>query len=469
MARPKNPYGDPVSVCRKGERFRVRYYPTGEITDPKDRKELPSTYSSRDTALEAAALLRQRLLEHRDVHGTRGDHTRILLADAINVYQRFLDEAVAAHTMPQGTADCRFSDVRLHLGPLTQRSAPRVRDLVGPMAKDVVASISTALTRDGRPKALNTQSRAESSLRTFGRWLIDQGYAIEDPFGFMDEDIATKAAARRARIRVRAYEKLASETYSGDGDDERGIGLKDVPSLSVVSQLRDAIYAVETLGIEGLRAHHRLLSPEAASQTSQQPMFQVATGMRLGETLVVHTSRIDLDDMTIGVDRQIDVYRPWYPGDAPPMVPPKNDRPRRVNVWPFFEPVLRQLVEYADEHSGGWLFPAPSRQLWRTKARESEWKRAIHYMGTLRQRALDSGVAPDDAPAVWIWRPHYTRHTYGSYSLAPVQSGGLGWSTKAVQMSMGHADERTTLAIYRHVTNEEFRHVRTATIQWPGL
>ena len=44
MARPRNPNGDPVAVRKKGYIYKVRYYPTGVITDPTERKELPGVF-----------------------------------------------------------------------------------------------------------------------------------------------------------------------------------------------------------------------------------------------------------------------------------------------------------------------------------------------------------------------------------------------------------------------------------------
>jgi hypothetical protein len=58
VARTKNPYGDPVGTYRKRNVWRVRYYPTGLITEPSDRKDLPDSYGSEDAAKGAAEVLR---------------------------------------------------------------------------------------------------------------------------------------------------------------------------------------------------------------------------------------------------------------------------------------------------------------------------------------------------------------------------------------------------------------------------
>ena len=198
-------------------------------------------------------------------------------------------------------------------------------------------------------------------------------------------------------------------------------------------------------------------------------MLEVATGLRLGETLGLHTSRIDLATLTIGVDRQLDPRRPWVVGQAPPLMPPKHDKSRRASIWPVYAENLERLMDHADRRTDGWLFPPTGGQVWRTKARESEWRRATKFMDAKRTAAVAVGVPDEELPALWTWKPHYTRHTYGSYSLAPVISGGLGWSVITVKESMGHTSESTTMEIYRHVTSEERALVRSTLIPWPGL
>ncbi len=56
-------------------------------------------------------------------------------------------------------------------------------------------------------------------------------------------------------------------------------------------------------------------------------------------------------------------------------------------------------------------------------------------MDASRAAAVAARAPEDELPALWTWRPNYTRHTYGSYSLAPVNSGGLEWSVLTVKES----------------------------------
>ena len=469
MARNKNPYGDPVSIYRKGVRYRVRYYPTGLITEAKDRKELSDSFHSRETAEKSADLLRQHLLEHRGIYGPGSNKSYTPLADALATYVGEQKKGIATQAIPAGTAAGRISDVTLALKKISSTREFRVRDLSDERARTVIAHLSEGQGRSGAPVAANTIKKRRVSLKHFGTWLLTNGYVERHPFHFLEAVNVEDQIAMKAERRMRALARVNNVNFSSDGDDDSAIGLEDVPTLFIVSQLSDAIRMVESHGTRLLDLRNRPLSPDAAWQTSQQPMLEVATGLRLCETLALHTSRIDLATLTIGVDRQLEPRRPWRVGVAPPLIPPKHNKSRTANVWPVYAESLERLMHHADSHTNGWLFPPTGRQLWRAKARETEWNRATKLMKLLRAESICGGVPEEELPALWTWRPHYTRHTYGSYSLAPVESGGLGWSVLSVKESMGHQSEKTTTEIYRHVTSEERARVRTTTMNWPGL
>ena len=82
MARPANPYGDPVSIRRKGSRYKIRFYPTGIITSPNDRKEVPGAYPTAEEATAAAAVLRAKLVEHRDRFRPECGRSSVLVSTA---------------------------------------------------------------------------------------------------------------------------------------------------------------------------------------------------------------------------------------------------------------------------------------------------------------------------------------------------------------------------------------------------
>ena len=185
----------------------------------------------------------------------------------------------------------------------------------------------------------------------------------------------------------------------------------------------------------------------------QQPEFCTATGLRMRETLAVHTSRIRLDERAIRIDRQLDQSRHWVPGQAPPLIPLKHNRDRTALVWPAFLEVLEELMAWADANTAGWLFAPTRRQKNWVRGRMDQWSRAIELLEDEHHAAVARGVPRPTLPPRWTWAPHYTRHAYGSYSLAPELSGGHGWSVAVVSRSMGHRDEHTTTNIYRHVTD----------------
>ena len=197
------------------------------------------------------------------------------------------------------------------------------------------------------------------------------------------------------------------------------------------------------------------------------PLFRAATGVRHCEALAVHTSRVNLDRLTIGVDRQLLRLPGWPKGGAPKLALPKHHRIREAFVWPMFETRLRELVEWADANTNGWLFAPPRNDQWWTENCDDLWEGAVGLMTVEHEEAVANKLRT--IPPLWTWPPHYTRHTYGSYSLAPQSSGGLGWSIRMVSQSMGHANERTTEEIYRHAIGEERPTVRNATIDWPDL
>jgi integrase len=206
----------------------------------------------------------------------------------------------------------------------------------------------------------------------------------------------------------------------------------------------------------------RPLREEVARQMAAMPLLRTAAGLRHCETLALHTSRIDLDGLTIGVDRQLVRSAGWAKGTQPTLAPPKYNRKRTAHVWPMFAKRLQELVEWADSNTDGWLFAPPRADRWWTENCDDMWERAIELMAVEHL----SITAPS---TIWTWKPHYTRHAYGSYSLAPQTSGGLGWSLTMVSKSMGHANEATTMRTYRHAITEEMDRVKSATIEWPGL
>ena len=113
----------------------------------------------------------------------------------------------------------------------------------------------------------NTILKETASARCFGHWLVENGYLEVDPFAFIDDRTAATKKARQREQRMKAVRRVEEPSYDFDVDRGAGIGVDDVPPLSVVSQLRDAIFTVETQSTHLLTFHNRRLDPNTAHQT----------------------------------------------------------------------------------------------------------------------------------------------------------------------------------------------------------
>jgi integrase len=290
---------------------------------------------------------------------------------------------------------------------------------------------------------------------------VTKGFLQENPFTPFIVSNPESIADKKKRKRSEANERATRETFEIAAQAGQGLGVEDVPTLEVVSALSDAMYRRESGKASMPNSRLLPLGDEVARQISAMPLLRTATGLRHCETLALHTSRVNLERLSIGVDRQLLRLPGWHLG------PPKHNRIREAFVWPMFEARLRELVEWADANTDGWLFAPPRNDQWWTENCDDLWERAVDLMTVEHDEAVAKNL--NSVPPKWTWFPHHTRHTYGSYSLAPQSSGGLGWSIRMVSQSMGHSNERTTEEIYRHAIGEERLTVRNASIDWPGL
>jgi integrase len=455
MTRPRNPNGDPVAIRKKGDVYKVRYYPTGVITDPTERKELPGVFHTQAAAEAQAALLRERLIEHRDSHlpGTSRGYAR--LSSVLRDYLIEQKRAYESMALPLGTHRKLMSDMRLYVEPVATQLDVRIKDLPTQAAR----MICDGVTQSGNVE--NTITASQWSLGHFGSWLVTKGFLQENPFTPFIVSNPESIADKKKRKRSEANERATRETFEIAAQAGQGLGVEDVPTLEVVSALSDAMYRRESGKASMPNSRLLPLGDEVARQISAMPLLRTATGLRHCETLALHTSRVNLERLSIGVDRQLLRLPGWHLG------PPKHNRIREAFVWPMFEARLRELVEWADANTDGWLFAPPRNDQWWTENCDDLWERAVDLMTVEHDEAVAKNL--NSVPPKWTWFPHHTRHTYGSYSLAPQSSGGLGWSIRMVSQSMGHSNERTTEEIYRHAIGEERLTVRNASIDWPGL
>jgi hypothetical protein len=470
MGRPKNPFGDPVSVYRRGSRWAVRYYPTGLVTSSDDRQVLPESYGTKEDAERVAEALRQELYKLRAASSTPATKPDQLLSAVLEDYVK--EQKKDEHT-PTGTVRKRISTVRLYVMD-SEAAAMPVRHLPGRQAELIVRTMRRAKKADGSPKGENTIDGAERALAHCGRWLAKEGYSVSNPFAEPLGDKSKRQEDRRVMNRQRAVARVTRERPEDeDGDADRGIGLEDVPSPETCLALRDAISRRETLGPPdrrssgpGSKGGAKPLSLEAAQPVADSVLLRSASGLRTCEALVVHTSRIRFDEGIIVVDRQLDRYKLWVPGEEPPMVPPKHNKERDAQVWSMFLEPLEEWAWRAERDTGGWLVaPSRAQRNWAV-AYEDAVDRGIGQL----QFEHEHGIEVDGSvPPVWTWKPHYLRHTYGSYSLASQEQGGMGWSLTLVAESMAHGSERTTADIYRHVTTPERAWARKTSFAWEGV
>jgi integrase len=256
------------------------------------------------------------------------------------------------------------------------------------------------------------------SMQVVAEWGRARRWLPPDPLG-ADSD-------RRAQLkRLRAQLKNAAAHAANDGN-EKGVTLDQVPTWEQVCELADAV-ADRVAGIAR--------SAEVGAQFGRAIRISAGTGVRLTELLGLTPADIDLTRGTVSVTRQLDRYTRWE-ADAPmPTAPPKHGHNRTALAWAIVKDDLEEAVAFVGDADAP-LFAPYRDQRWFADA----WGRVLE-------------ATRDDIG--WHWPPHYLRHHYGSYSLAPREAGGLGMPAVEVQHSMGHADLSTTLDTYIQPTREQ--------------
>ena len=170
MGRPKNPFGDPVSVTTKNDYLKVRYYPSGMITDPTDRKWLAGKWckkTQRHLAEEAAALLREALLNRLAAHG-EGPLSEVTGRGTVTLsVAAFVESLENDGEVPPGTAKARKTQLNVNL--VTNWGSHHIEEL-GRLAPTIVGAVANATKRNGKPKAASTRSGALNALAVFGQW-----------------------------------------------------------------------------------------------------------------------------------------------------------------------------------------------------------------------------------------------------------------------------------------------------------
>ena len=486
MPRPRNPWGNPVRVetFRRTDGtpyWRIRYYPTGRTDDHASRVYLPGSWGTRDEAEAIAAELRRELAAlaaGRDPGAFPHEQPCELVIDA------YLHDLDARLDVPKGTRRAWGVAVRqgLQRGPLAEKlAALPIRELPAHAAELLTALDSAPSKRSGLPRIENTRGSYRTGLSHFGEWCVKRGFLVANPFE------ADPAAAKERRAAAKKVRRATAEARAkqatvrhADGDSDRGLGIRDVPSPATCTALQRAMVrqlvrsnvTTKSSG-KGSRGGLPPFDRDSAEQLSMSVLVRSFAGLRTCEALALHSSRVTADGLEIFVDRQWDRYKAFGPTDDPTefMVPPKYDKERRTIVWPNFAPTLRRLVDWANEHTDGWLFARPhcrQQTKWWVTAYEEVLEKTTALMAVEHAAGIGDPVLRAAVPT-WAWKLHFLRHTFGSYSLTAVPNGGLGWSLKLTSECLGHASTRTTAAVYAHVVQTERERVRERLISIPGL
>jgi len=269
------------------------------------------------------------------------------------------------------------------------------------------------LVGDALVRARTGRSNFDSVTQTMSviaDWARERDWLPADPFG---SDGDRKRALRRLRRKLADPSKRAST----DDDGDRGIELDQVPTWDDVVRFADAV--ADRIG--GLTK-----SREVGDLYGRAIRVAAGTGLRQCELLALTADRVDMATGLIAVDRQLDRYTKWD-GDGMPTAAPKYDKRRQVLVWEKVRADLEALIAAAGDD--GILVPPFAAQAWWADA----WGRNLH--------ATREAIA-------WGWPPHWLRHHYGSFSLAPREAGGFGLPPAEVQNSLGHKSLTTTLETY---------------------
>lgn len=160
------------------------------------------------------------------------------------------------------------------------------------------------------------------------------------------------------------------------------------------------------------------------------PFLIYWTGTRCGEALALQMQDVDFNNRTISISKQI-IHR----GNQPIITAPKTDNAYRV--VPLLTPLENRLRE-ADLKPTDYIVTMSAEPL--TKSALS--KRWLKWC-----KAHDL-VDPEGKPTV---DRHTIRHQYATILYE------AGIEAKSAQLLLGHSDIRTTMDIYTHISQEQFR------------
>ena len=154
-------------------------------------------------------------------------------------------------------------------------------------------------------------------------------------------------------------------------------------------------------------------------------LLEFATGLRLGELMVLQWDDVDLVTGELRINKQVNLV-----GSKLVISEPKTKAAVRTLILP--PSVRKVLAEYKTKVNSRWLFPSPKKD--DLPIIPSAVSRRLH---TLLEHAGCEQV-----------RFHDLRHTFATNALAH------GMDIKTLSTILGHVSSATTLNTYSHVTDE---------------
>lgn len=372
---------------------RISYYPSGDKSIG-ERKQIRGGKSALTANKRAREIVREITIGKSLAISIDATWTTLLTAWEVD----------HVSTMKEGTYRRRMSGINAHI-------LPAIGDIrIAATDELTLITLLDHVTDSG--SGLSNFNSVLQTLNVIKNWAVTRKYLAEDCFG---SPSSVKTAIKLSR------EKSKTKKASNDeGDDDYGIKLKDCPTWDDVLNL-----ANEVANIYSARTSDAQLGKLYGAAVR----LCAGTGLRLSELLGVDASRVDFKRGVINIDRQIDRYAPWLPGQPMPTVQTKNATTRDARVWEKVRDDLKLLLDAAGPD--GPLVPPSNDITWWADA----WGRALSLAA---------------ARAGWTWKPHYLRHHYGSYSIADPLNGGMGMHYTKVQKSMGHKSPEVTLRVYVH-------------------
>ena len=251
-------------------------------------------------------------------------------------------------------------------------------------------------------------------------------------------------AQSRGVLKGDPMQGISYGTHAAGGCDPQAVDPTTIPTDADAWALADALdrgVSGNTIAASSGHGGNRRLDVVGAEGRWLQPLLVTGTGLRNGELFALRPTAVDLDALTIRVDRQL-----IDPQSAPPYFDtPKHDRVRDV-VFPrqLAEPLAR-LIEHRIARDGEdcLLFPAP---LGGPERRSGFTRRMRPYM--------------DEAgwPRHMTW--YHLRHLFAVRALRSQADGGWGLDLADVSRLMGHHSPEFTARRYLRVTADHLDRAR---------